>query len=149
VNEKDEKLREAYTGAREERANADTLLWEVSAIIWGGQTLLLGFVLEAISGHSGALILVIVVALTGIFMSFFNRRVTRKRSVVCREMVEAMAEIEGLLDLPIRPQARITAAYEKGSQTKWSHWFDWLFATVWFVVIIVGILRLCGRLAGS
>jgi len=53
----DENLREAYRFAREDRANADTLLWEVSAIIWGGQTLLLGFVLEAISGSRGALML--------------------------------------------------------------------------------------------
>jgi hypothetical protein len=137
-----ENLREAYRFAREERANADTLLWEVSAIIWGGQTLLLGFVLEAISGSRGALILVIIVAFTGIFMAFFNWRVTKKRSEVCNAMIGVMSEIEETLNMPIKPQAKISANYGKGSQTGWSNRFNLLFGVVWVFVMMVAIYKL-------
>jgi hypothetical protein len=138
----EEKLREAYAFAREERATADTLLWEVSAIIWGGQTLLFGFVLEAISGSRGALILVIVVACIGIFMAFFNSGVTKKRSEVCNKMVGVITEIEEKLSMPIRPQARISDGYRKGSQTLWSKAFNVACCMVWFVVILVAASKL-------
>ncbi|HEY1424394.1 MAG TPA: hypothetical protein VGF20_13135 [Candidatus Acidoferrum sp.] len=141
--EKCKSLREAYTFAREERATADTLLWEVSAIIWGGQTLLLGFVLEAISGSHEALVLVIVVACIGIFMAFFNWQVTKKRSGVCNLMVGVMSKIEDKLEMEFKPQAIISAKYKSGSQTFWSNLFNVLFGVAWAIVIFVAAFMLC------
>jgi hypothetical protein len=140
--QENENLLEAYRCAREERAIADTLLWEVSAIIWGGQTLLLGFALEAISGSREALILIVAVAGIGIFMGFFNQRVTKKRSEVCNKMVRAMSEIEEKLNMSIKPQALISAGYEVGSQTRWSNWLNRGFIIVWCFVAVVTVHKL-------
>ncbi|HUI74515.1 MAG TPA: hypothetical protein VLX32_06190 [Candidatus Acidoferrum sp.] len=138
----DRNLREAYVFAREERAQADTLLWEVSAIIWGGQTLLLGFVLEAISTSCGALLLVTVVAGIGIFMASFSDRITKKRSEVCNGMIQVMIDVEDKLKMPIKPQHIITEAYGAGYQTKWSKRLNHCFRFAWLVVTLVAGYRL-------
>ena|SRR5260370_24267670 len=144
----DRNLREAYVFAREERAQADTLLWEVSAIIWGGQTLLLGFALEAISGSHGALVLILVVAYLGIRMASFNEGITNKRSVVCKEMVAVMIDVENKLKMPIQPQHNITKAYEDGFQTKWSKKLNELFRLAWCAVAVVAVFKLLYDLSG-
>jgi hypothetical protein len=138
----DRNLRQAYVFAREERAQADNLLWEVSAIIWGGQTLLLGFALEAISGSKAALVLIIVVSYIGIRMASFNEGITNKRSEVCRAMVAVMVDIENKLKMPIQPQQIITNAYEEGFQTKWSKKLNGLFSLAWGAVAVVAALKL-------
>lgn len=138
----EQNLREAYAFAREERAQADTLLWEVSAIIWGGQTLLLGFALEAINGNSAALALIVVVAALGIFMASVNDRITNKRSEVCKAMVEVMADIENKLEMAIKPQQIISKTYGTGSQTKWSKRLNRFFQLAWVVVILAAVCRL-------
>jgi hypothetical protein len=35
-----------YEFARDNRGHADATAWEMTAIVWGGQTLLLGFILS-------------------------------------------------------------------------------------------------------
>ncbi|MHB8410710.1 MAG: hypothetical protein ACYDDI_02045 [Candidatus Acidiferrales bacterium] len=145
----DQNLREAHAFAREERAQADTLLWEVSAIIWGGQTLLLGFVLEAINGGRAALVLIIVVAVIGIFMASFNDRITNKRSEVCQAMVEVMTGVENQLEMPIKPQQIITKSYGRGFQREWSQKLNWCFRLAWGIVVLVALCRLIHPIFGT
>ncbi len=144
----DQNLREAYVFAREERAHADALLWEVSAIIWGGQTLLLGFTLEAISGSRAALLLVIVVAGIGILMASFNDQITSKRSQVCKAMIEVMLGVESKLKMPIKPQQIITDAYGAGFQTKWSKKLNGSFRLAWIAVMLVAAYKLLYSIPG-
>lgn len=120
------------------------MLWEVAAIIWGGQTLLLGFVLEAISGSKSALALVVVVAIIGIVMAVFTKGVTAKRAAVCRKMIEIMRQVEDQLEMPVKPQHEIDSTYggESRFQTKWSDRLNYSFVVAWIVVILVALVKL-------
>ena len=102
-------LRAAYEFARETRDHGDALLWEVAAIVWGGQTLLLGFVLEAISGELQAQILILFIGVVGIVMAIFNHKIMRTRSDVCLGMIEVMSDLENRLEMQIKPQQILSA----------------------------------------
>ena len=107
---------------------------------------MLGFVLEAISGSRAALGLIIVVAFAGIFMAIFNEGVTKKRSQVCKAMIDVMLKIEERLEMPFKPQKIISTEYEKGSQTKWSKRLNWGFSLVWVIVMgVAGYKLFCGH----
>jgi hypothetical protein len=138
-------LRDAYEFARETRGEADTILWEVAAIIWGGQTLLLGFVLEAISGSVQALILIVCVSSVGMLMTVFNEKIMSTRSYVCRTMVRTMAELEVSLGMEIKPQQRLSQDYPTGLQRRWASRVNYTFGVAWAIVLIIVIVTLVWR----
>lgn len=140
--EEAQNLREAYTFARETRDQADTLIWELGAIVWGGQTLLIGFVLEAIDGGIAALILILVVALIGILMARFNEGVMDRRSRVCNQMIEIMRDIEVRLLMPVKPQQMLSEAYPAGFQRRWYSRLNTSFQVAWGFVFVVATCRL-------
>jgi len=144
-SDQDQNLRDAYLFARETRDHADTLLWEVGAIVWGGETLLLGFVLEAIDGNKRALVLIVIVALIGMLMAYFNDQIMSKRSLVCSEMIKIMAGIENQLTMPVKPQQRLSEVYPAGSQRRWSEWLNLSFVAGWVIVIVVALYGLRPR----
>ena len=140
----DEKLHAAYEFARETRGEADTILWEVAAIIWGGQTLLLGFVLEAISGKLAAL-LILCVSVAGLLMTVFNEKIMTTRSYVCRKMVDTMAALEKKIGMDVRPQEILSDGYPKGLQRKWASRVNYAFGAIWVIVMLVVIVTLVWR----
>src|SRR5580700_9125501 len=82
-----------YEFARDNRSTADATSWEMTAIVWGGQTLLLGFILEAVSNRDVQL-LIALVGVLGLVLCRFNYVVMRSRNIVCKEMNAICVEIE-------------------------------------------------------
>jgi hypothetical protein len=119
-----------YEFARETRGQADTAAWEMTAIMWGGQTLLLGFALEAIEFRS-AQPLIMLLAAVGVLLSCYNHVVMQTRSLVAREMVSVCAELEDLVGMNVKPQHRIDLRYPKNRQTTWFYVINFSFAAVW------------------
>ncbi len=137
-------LRVAYEFARETRDTCDTLLWEVAAIIWGGQTLLLGFVLEAIIRQREVLILILIVAAVGVTMAVINQEIRRTRNDVCNEMIVLMCDLENRLEMEIKPQQILSERYPAGRQKKLSLILDMAFGAVWVIVFFVAMSMLVG-----
>jgi hypothetical protein len=125
----------AYTFAWENRNAADTSAWEMVAIVWGAQTLVLGFTLEAISS-SEAQPLIVIVAFLGFVLCRFSEIVVSTRSTVCHEMVKICLDIEKKLDMPNKVQNRLTDVYPGGLQTRWFRIVNWSFVPVWAIVAV-------------
>lgn len=137
-NQKDIKfeiLLAEYEFARENRIQGDATAWEVTAIIWGGQTLLLGFVLEAIS-QPPAKLLIVGAGILGILMSRFNHVIMRTRTEVCREMNKVCMEIEDRVPMLVKTQNRLDNKYPSGIQSRWFKILNWAFVPLWVLVII-------------
>jgi len=122
-----------YEFARENRNQANTAAWEMTAIMWGGQTLLLGFALEAVEYRS-AQPLIVVLSLLGIVLSCFNYVVMQTRILVCHQMVDVCYEIEDLLPMVVKPQHRLNPLYPKKKQTRWFYAVNFIFAAAWILV---------------
>jgi hypothetical protein len=134
-----------YGFASDNRNHGDAVAWEMTAIVWGGQTLLLGFALEAISQRS-AQPLVVLAGVLGILMCCFNAVVVRTRNEVCRVMIQVCIEIEDKIPMLFKPQHRLTASYPGGTQSLWFKILNWSFVPVWAVVIVrTGILYIYYR----
>ena len=131
-----DRLLAAYEFAREERDCADVLLWEVAAIIWGGQTLLLGFALEAVSVKDRApAVIVVLVGVVGIVMAVINDLIMRTRSGVCHAMVDLMQDLETKLNMEIKPQHILTEGY-KALRQRICFWIlNYFFALAWVIFI--------------
>jgi hypothetical protein len=129
-----ELLLAAYEFARENRNQSDAAAWEMTAIVWGGQTLLLGFVLEAISNRD-AQPLIVLAGVLGALMCGFNHVVMRARNGICKSMVDICIEIEKSLSMPTKPQARLSEHYRPGTQRRWFRIINWVFLPVWLAVI--------------
>jgi len=138
-SEKLANFRLAYEFARDTRDTCDTLAWEVAAIIWGGQTLLLGFVLEAIIRQREVLILILVVAILGVVMAVVNHKVRRTRNDVCNGMIEVMLDLENRLEMEVKPQRILSDKYPAGRQKRLSLILDTAFGGVWVIVFFVAI----------
>jgi hypothetical protein len=134
-----------YEFARENRNTADTVAWEMTAITWGGQTLLLGFVLEAID-QSRVQPLIPFVAFVGVVLSIFNHRVMSHRRSVCNAMVSVCNEIEAAMEMQFQPQHRLDAAYPPHKQSRWFLMVNYLFAAVWAVVAYWAIRLHCSTI---
>jgi hypothetical protein len=124
-----------YEFARDNRNHADATLWEMNAIIWGAQTLLLGFTLEAVS-HRPAQPLVMLVGVLGIVMCRFNAVVVRTRNEVCKEMIDVCLKIEEKVPMLFKPQTYLKSSYPVGLQSKWFRRLNWSFVPVWVAVIL-------------
>src|SRR5437868_1978529 len=92
--DKEDRIRDTvfmlYQQAQQSAEHHDTLLWEVTYIIWGSTTLLLGFVLEAIAQEP---VLSMLTAVLSIILSWmvwhFTRRFQQYRDLkykICKEI---------------------------------------------------------------
>lgn len=124
-----------YEFARDNRNQGDATAWEMTAIIWGGQTLLLGFALEAISNPSAQPLIVGVGAL-GILMCSFNHVVMQTRTKVCNLMNKLCMEIEDRVPMVLKPQKRLDDEYVHGIQSRWFKYLNWAFVPMWVLVIL-------------
>ncbi|HMB83396.1 MAG TPA: hypothetical protein VKI40_05015 [Terriglobales bacterium] len=123
-----------YELAQQSAEHHDTLLWEVTYIIWGSTTLLLGFVLEAIKQEP---FLALMTALLSIFLSvmvlrfaMLYRQVRNTKYTICKE-------IEDALEMKTTwKQHTVTKDYGPGVQTKW-YWFaTGVFIFMWVCVAV-------------
>jgi len=123
-----------YSFAQESRNHNDLVAWEITAIVWGGQTLLLGFVLEAVGNlHSHPLIL--LTSLLGIVLTLSNNKLLKKRSEVCDWMRNISVRIEDLVsEMEIKPQKALDEKYERGAQRRAFLTVSYSFYLVWATV---------------
>ena len=128
----DERAFRIYEFAQQSAEHSDTMLWEVTYIIWGATTLLLGFVLEGIRKES---FLELMTALLSIFLSIMvlrfamlYRRVRNRKYQVCKE-------IEDVLQMKWR-QHTDTKDYSPGEQTRWYWVTTFIFIFVWSLVAV-------------
>jgi hypothetical protein len=123
-----------YEFARDNRSSADATAWEMTAIVWGAQTLLLGFVLEALSNRD-VQVLIIFLGVLGIAMSGFNFVVMRARNKVCKAMVKICSAIEDEPGIEFKPQHQIDIVYKPKRQTWAFGIVNALFVPMWLWVI--------------
>jgi hypothetical protein len=102
-----------YERAEENAYHDDVLMWEVTSIVWGANTLLLGFILEAIS-HSEALPLIIAVSIIGIFLTVFVFHFFLLGKIGQRSAYNLGHDIEQDFPEELRLHTRIRETYEKG-----------------------------------
>ena len=132
-----------YEFARDNRSTADATAWEMTAIVWGGQTLLLGFILEAISNRDVQL-LIALVGVLGLVLCRFNHVVVHTRNIVCNRMNKICREIENsTAEMLHKPQNRLDDVYPPGVQTLWFNIVNWLFVVAWLAVIAKVLWLFC------
>lgn len=123
-----------YDRAQEIAQHTDVVIHEVAAIIWGANTLLLGFILE-VNCDSSNQRLVVLTALLGMitlvyvpWVQFLTKRGQKVAFEICREIES---------EFPLRHQlhTRIHAVYfKKGGQI--AIWIlTGLFIVAWIIVI--------------
>ena len=124
-----------YEFARDNRSNADATAWEMTAIVWGAQTLLLGFVLEAISNRD-AQPLITGVGVLGLLLSVFNYIAMYARNKVCNTMIQICLRIEDRPEMEFKPQHFLNERYQRGIQS-WSFYvMNAIFFLAWLAVIV-------------
>ncbi len=131
----DEILLAQYNFASDNRNHADASAWEMTSIVWGAQTLLLGFILEAMS-NKDVQILIIVIGVVGLFLCGFNCLTMGARNVVSNAMIRICLRVEEELEMTPGPQHFLNRVYWKRIQT-WSFVvINILFAVAWVWVIV-------------
>jgi hypothetical protein len=135
-----------YQQAQQSAEHHDTLLWEVTYIVWGSTTLLLGFVLEAIKTQPRlcfvTAVLSIFVTIMVLVLALSFRKVRNVRWKTCHQ-------IESDLGMQWLHRKKIT---QEGVQTRWYVATTLALIVTWLFVICESahalglhwqILRLC------
>jgi len=130
-----EKALREYDQALEIGHHNDIIINEVAAIVWGANTLLLGFVLE-VPCHSKNQRLVIVAAVLGVFLSLYVLLVHKLAKINQKKAYEIARQIERDLSFPYQINIKISDNYPKwkfGLKAVWA-------VTVAFVLAWVSVL---------
>ena len=130
-----DKMLAEYERAQEIGHHIDTVIHEITAIVWGANTLLLGFILEVKCDSSNQK-LVVVAAGVGIFMSFYVIWVMCARNGAKNIAYEICCRIEIELPLTNRLTNRIDDEYPKWSPGQTGVWIITIvFVVAWVLVI--------------
>jgi len=130
-----QKILAEYGRAQEVGQHSDTVTLEVAAIVWGSNTLLLGFILEVDCNKSNNQKLVVVAACLGILMSLFVPLIQFLTKIGQHIAFEVCRKIEDELSLPHRLNNRINEHYPKGAG-QWAIWIlTMFFVAAWCIVI--------------
>lgn len=121
-----------YELAQQSAEHFDTTLWEVTYIIWGATTLLLGFVLEAMRKEP---FLALMTALLSIFLTIMVLRFAMLYRRVRNAKYQICKEIEDGLSMRWR-QHTVTSDYSPGEQTKCYWVATFIFILVWSLVAL-------------
>jgi hypothetical protein len=136
-----------YERAQEVAHHADFLIYEVAAIIWGGNTLLLGFILEA-QPTVGNEVLMMGLAILGIVMSIFVTSLHRLAKKGQKIAFRNCQEIEENPAFKYKLHSKIKLEYPEGRARSWIWTITAAFVIVWiFVLIHAGYLlwmKRCG-----
>lgn len=131
-----EKLFHEYDQALEIGHHGDTVLYEVTAIVWGANTLLLGFILE-VPCESSNQRLVLLSAIVGFFLSAYVPLVYRLIKSGQRIAFSKSAEIEADLGLKHKIHTEIRARYPKWHPGEIAMWLlSALFLIGWLYVCV-------------
>lgn len=140
-----DKLLAEYERAQEIGLHTDNIIHEVVAIVWGAETLLLGFSLD-VSCDSSNQRLVIATAIVGIFMSAYViviHILTKKNQVTAFDICRG---IESSLQLPHRLHTNIKKKYPHWKPGFWSICIlTVIFCGAWIYVIHRALVCLRGR----
>lgn len=146
-----EKDLSVYERALESVNHTDTVMWEITAIIWGGNTLLLGFILEAIDTPA-ALPLIVFVAIAGLALTAFVARICEVAKITKKIGYGICREIEKNVEFPekLRLHTQIDRLYPAGIARRWVYGISIIFAVIWiFVLAYTLFLLLCHASYGS
>jgi hypothetical protein len=138
--------------ANENAHHSDIIIWEVTSIIWGANTLLLGFILEAID-DSHARPLIIATSIIGIFLTVFVAHFVHLAKIGQHTAYRMCQNIEQEFQLEFRLHCQLHAKYETPGARSWFYsvikgraqtWVRlitglflgvWLFTGVWAVYV--------------
>jgi hypothetical protein len=128
-----------YERAQDAAFHSDEVMWQVTAIIWGANTVLLGFVLEAIRARFVASL--IVSSVVGMVLTAFVARVCAVAKVAKSVGYEICQTIEKHSDFPeqLRIHTRIDKHYPKGFGSRWVYGISIIFGLLWLGVFIFGV----------
>jgi hypothetical protein len=137
-----------YGHAQDAAHHADVLIYEVAAIIWSGNTLLLGFILEA-RPEFGIQFVVAVLSILGILTSLFVTRTQSLSKIGQKIAFEICQEIEKNPAFTHKLDTKIDAVYPRGAARAWIRAITAAFIVVWLIVFahagyLTWILR-CGK----
>jgi hypothetical protein len=129
--EKRELAKLLYELSQQSAEHHDTMLWEVTYIIWGSTALLLGFVLEAIKQEP---LLCFVTAIFSLFVTVMVWKMAMSFVKVRNYKYSVCKEIETSLQMRWKPHGDLDAHYPKGVQTNWYRATTIFFVFVWLCV---------------
>lgn len=129
-----EKLLAEYERAQDVAQHADSITYEVASIVWGANTLLLGFILE-VPCDADRQPIVILAAIIGILITCFVPIVVHLVKIGQLIAFDICREIEGIADLTRRLHTRIHAKYPRGSGRAAIGVITAFFLIAWAVVI--------------
>jgi hypothetical protein len=134
-----------YERAQEAAFHTDAVLWEIAAITWGANTVLLGFVLEAIEkGH--AIPFTVLVSIVGMVLTAFVYRVCDVARVSKKIGYGICQDIEKHPWFPaeVKLHTKIHEWYPAGMGRKWISVISVLFGVAWLSVFVYALwLLLC------
>jgi len=135
-----EVLLNEYDHAQDVAQHTDAVFWEITAIVWGANTLMLGFVLEAI-GNEKAGLLIEITAMLGIVLSEIPFATYHSGKIGQRLAFEICRDIEARLPTGSTLHTKIREKYPK-------HFIQWLvylvtavFAISWCTVGYADLVR--------
>lgn len=140
-----------YERAQESAHHIDVVLWEIAAIIWGGNTLLLGFILEAID-KPRALPLIVVSSVMALVLTAFVARIWYVSRVSKKIGYRTCQAIEKDYQFPkdLCLHTKIHEFYPEGVGTRWVYSISVLFAVAWLGVLFFALwLLLCRANTGG
>jgi len=126
-----------YERALETVHHSDTLLWELIAIIWGANTLLLGFILEVTS--RGALPIVILVSFVGMLLTGFAALICWVAKKIKEPSFKMCREIEARFPPNRRLHTEIHGDYPRGIGRIGVYAISGVFEVAWICVIIYSL----------
>jgi hypothetical protein len=130
----DEWARTVYEQAQEIAHHSDVVTYEVAAIVWGAETLLLGFVLE-VPPHKYQQSLVIVASALAILFALYVPFVMRSAKIGQHKAQDILQEIEAKIHPDLRLHTRIAKIYPKGRGQFAVYTLTVIFVVAWAYVL--------------
>lgn len=130
----DEWAKTVYERAQEISHHSDAVAYEVAAIVWSGQVLLLGFVLE-VPPHKYQQSLVIVASVLAILLALYVPFVMRLTKIGQHKAYDICREIESKIHSDLRLHTRIAEIYPKGRGQLAVYSLTLIFVMAWAYVL--------------
>jgi hypothetical protein len=108
-----------YERSEENAYHDDILMWEVTSITWGANTLLLGFILEALDKPE-ARPLIMVVSVVGIILTIFVARFFYLGKIGQRIAYGICQDIEKDFSEELSLHSKIHKGYNRAKMNEWS-----------------------------
>lgn len=130
----DEWARCVYEKAQETAHHSDIVAYEVAAIVWSAETLLLGFVLE-VPPDKHQQSLVIVASVLAILLAMYVPFVMRLTKIGQHKAFDICREIESKIHPDLRLHSRIAEVYPKRRGQLAVYSLTVIFVVVWAYVL--------------